>query len=71
MFFFCDRGKVGGGNYRLLRHERFESCLTEQRCTAPCVTFCFVNCQTFRLLTRRLSLESHWLLTFDSAVRIK
>ena len=53
VFFFCGRGKVGGGNNRLLHNESFESCL-------PCVTFCFINCQTFRLLTRRLSSESVW-----------
>ena len=42
-FFFCGRGKVGGGggNSRLLRDERCESCLTEQRCSVPCVTFRF------------------------------
>ena len=54
MFFFCGRGKVGGDKF--LRDESFESFLTEQRCSVPCVTSCF-NCQTFRLLTRRLWLK--------------
>ena len=39
MFSFCGRAKVGGSNNRLLRDESFESCLTEQRCSVPCVTF--------------------------------
>ena len=42
MFFFCGRGKVGGSNNRLLRDESFELCLTEQRCSVPCVTFFFL-----------------------------
>ena len=42
MFFFCGRDKAGAGNNRLLRDESFESCLTEQRYSIPCVTFCFV-----------------------------
>ena len=46
MFFFCGTGKVAGGTNRLLRDESFESCLTEQRCSVACVTFCFVTCQT-------------------------
>ena len=71
MFFFCGRGKVGGGKNRLLRDESFESCLTQQRCSVLCVTVCFVNCRTFRLLTRRLSLESLWLLNFECTFRIK
>ena len=71
MLFTCGRGKVEGGNNRLLLGESFESCLTEERCPVPCLTFCFVNCKTFRLLTRKLSLESIWLLTFDCAFRIK
>ena len=60
MFLFCGGGKVGGDNNRLLRDDSFESCLTEQRCSVdlPCVTFCFENCQNFRLLTRGLSLKS-------------
>ena len=41
IFFFCERGKVEEGNNRLLRDESFRSCLTEQRCSVPCVTFCF------------------------------
>ena len=59
VFFFCRKGKLGGGNNRLSRDESFESCLIEQRCSVvlPYVTFCF---QTLRLLTRGLSLESPW-----------
>ena len=49
MFFFCGRGKLGGGYNRLLCNESFESCLTEQRCSVDLlffyVLFCFVNCQ--------------------------
>ena len=35
MFIFYGRGKVGGGNDRLLRDESFESCLTEQCVLCP------------------------------------
>ena len=41
LFFFCGRGKVGGGYNSLVRDESFESCLNEQRFSVPCVTFCF------------------------------
>ena len=42
MFFFCGRGKGGVGNNRLLINDTFQLCLSEQRCSVPCVTFCFV-----------------------------
>ena len=78
MFLFCGRRKIGGGHNRLLRDESYELYLIKQRGSVPCVAFCFLlllmmfffNCQTFRLLTRRFSLESLWLLTFGSAFRI-
>ena len=63
MFFFC-----GGGNNII--GENYESRLAEQRCSVPCVTFCFINFETFKLLTRRLTLEYLWLLAFDCAFRI-
>ena len=42
MFIFCGRGKVGGGNNRLLGDDSFELCLAEQRFSVPYVTFCIV-----------------------------
>ena len=50
MFFSCGRGRIGGGNHRPPSDESIESCLAEQRCSVPCVTFCFVL-----LLVRPLS----------------
>ena len=42
----------------LLHDDSFESCLTEQRCSLSCLTLVFfVTCQTFRLLTKRLTFE--------------
>ena len=78
MFFFCGRGKLGGDNNRLLRDESIELYLSEQRCFVdlPCVTFCFVTCQTFRtytiftlspkLLRLKLKIRDKWLEREDN-----